>query len=141
MHDPSFLLYRVPIVKLEIWHDEPGGKDAFSVCGWPRRGIKRLRYLLRHSRHLSLRWWPYMSVKRWIVDRCDGCGHRFLWRQGRFSYISTDKVWHEACMSLRSVRSQLNDITDYVRGTADSNARWRVEYRLEGLDEKEKADV
>ena len=32
---------------------------------------------------------------------------------------------------------QLDDITRYVRGKADSNARWRVEYRLKGLDEAE----
>jgi len=38
-------------------------------------------------------------------------------------------------MSLRHVRSQLDDITAYVRAEADSDARWRVEYRLKNLDE------
>jgi len=38
------------------------------------------------------------------------------------------------CMSLRHVRSQLEDLTGYVHGTADDNARWRAEYRLKGLD-------
>lgn len=46
-------------------------------------------------------------------------------------------MWHGLCMSLRHVRGQLDDVTGYLRGTADADARWRVEYRLKGLDEAE----
>lgn len=134
MHDPLLLLYG-RVVGLDIWHHEPGGHDATTVCGWPPNGgPARLAWTIRHARHLHLRWWPYLNVKRWIVQRCDGCGHRFRWKEARFSYQSTDKVWHDPCMSLRHVRSQLDDLTGYVRGTADDNARWRAEYRLKGLD-------
>lgn len=138
MRDSSFLLIDARPLRLDVWHDEPDGHDAFQVCGRPPcRPASRLAWAFRHRQHLHYRWWPYLHVRRWIVDRCAGCGHRFRWREARYSYESTDKVWHRACMSLREVRSQLDDITAYVRAEADSNARWRVEYRLKHLDAKE----
>ena len=135
MHDPMVLVFDVPLVDLDIWHVEPGGHDSGEVCGHlPMRPVRRTWWMVRHVRHLRLRWWPYLKVTRWLVDRCDGCGQRFHWRDARHSYQSTDKVWHDPCMSLRHVRSQLDDLTDYVRAEADDNARWRVEYRLKYLD-------
>jgi hypothetical protein len=138
MHDPSFLLYDIRGLKLDVWHDEPGGRDAHEVCGHPpNRGLGRLAWTLRHARHLHFRWWRYLNVKRWIVDRCDGCGRRFGYREARYSYPSSERaVWHDPCMSLRHVRSQLDDLTGYVLATADSNARWRAAYRLEKLEQK-----
>jgi hypothetical protein len=137
MHDPSFLAFDVRLIHLDVWHDEPGGHDSGEICGHaPMRTGARLLWTLRHARHLHFRFWPYLNIRRWITDRCDGCGRRFLWMDARHSYQSTDKVWHDVCMSLRHVRGQLDDLTSYVRGTADSNARWRVEYRLKGLDEE-----
>jgi hypothetical protein len=138
MHDPMVLIVEIRAIRLDVWHVEPGGHDAWQVCGHAPRGASRLAWLLRHRRHLRPRWWPYLNVKRWIVDRCDGCGQRFRWREARYSYQSTDKVWHDPCMSLRYVRGQLADITGYVRGTADWDTRWRVEYRLKGLDRAER---
>lgn len=140
MHDPSFLAYGSRLI--DIWHDEPGGHDAFTVCGRPPRGgAARFRWTIRHVRHLRIRLWPYLKVRRWIVDRCAECGRRFLWRDARHGYQPSNAVYHDACMSLRHVRGQLNDITGYVRGTADSNARWRVECRLKNLDPEEKPGV
>jgi hypothetical protein len=140
MHDPTFLAYDVRPIRLDIWHDEPGGHDAHTVCGHPpRRGVARLWWTIRHARHLRLRWWPYLKVYRWITDRCGECGRRFLWSDARHGYQSSDAVYHDQCMSLRHVRSQLADITGYLRGTADANARWRVEHRLKGLDDRDKA--
>jgi hypothetical protein len=140
MHDPSFLALEIRPIRLDIWHDEPGGHDAFTVCGRPPQGaVANLWWTIRHARHLHYRFWPYLKIRRWIKDRCAGCGRRFLWRDSRHSYQGTDQVWHDPCMSLRHVRSQLDDITGYVRGTADWNMRWRVEYRLKGLDTKEDA--
>lgn len=136
MHDPMVLVFDVRLVKLDIWHVEPGGHDYGEVCGrLPyRRPVARALWALRHVRHLKLNWWPYLNVKRWIVDRCDHCGKRFRWREARFSYQSTDKVWHDPCMSLRHVRGQLDDLTGLVLGTADPDARWRADYRLKGIE-------
>ncbi len=135
MHDPSFLAIEVRPIRLDVWHDEPGGHDAFTVCGHPPQdGLPRLAWTVRHARHLHYRWWPYLLVHRWIFDRCADCGRRFLWRDARHSYQGSDQVWHDVCMSLRHVRGQLDDITAYVRAEADANARWRVEYRLKSLE-------
>lgn len=135
MHDPSVLLFHVKPLNLDIWHDEPRGHDSGEVCGHHPMPIPaRVLWTVRHVRHLHYRFWPYLNVKRWIVERCDGCGQRFRWKEARFSYQSTDKVWHDPCMSLRHVRGQLDDMTAYLQGEANDNARWRVEYRLENLD-------
>jgi hypothetical protein len=142
MHDPTFLAFDIRPFRLDVWHDEPGGRDAFTVCGRPpQRGTARLLWTIRHTRHLHFRWWPYLNIRRWVVDRCADCGRRFLRRDARHSYQSSDAVYHDVCMSLRHVRGQLDDITGYLRGTADSNARWRVEYRLKGLDDKAVSDT
>lgn len=140
MHDPMFLLFDVRLISLDVWHVEPGGHDAWEVCGRTPRGVRRYGWAVRHFRHLRLRWWPYLNVKRWIVDRCDHCKHRFRWREARHSYQSTDKVWHDPCMSLRHVRGQLDDLTGLVLGTADSNARWRADYRLKQLERADLAE-
>lgn len=138
MHDPSFLLFDIRRIRLDIWHDEPGGKDTHEVCGHPPRpGVARLWWGIGHARHLHFRFWPYLNIHRWIRDRCDHCGRRFLWRDARHSYQSTDKVWHDVCMSLRHVRGQLNDLTAHVRGTGDWNTNWRAKYRLENLAKAE----
>lgn len=134
MHDPSFLALDMRMIRLDVWHDEPGGADAFTVCGRPpQRGIARLRWTVQHAPHLHYRFWPYLKVRRWIRDRCEGCGRRFLWKDSRHSYQSTDKVWHGPCMSLRHVRGQLDDLTAHVLGSADWDTSWRAKYRLEGL--------
>lgn len=140
MHDPTVLIFAVRPINLDVWHDEPGGHDSGEVCGHAPHGAARLVWALRHGRHLHYRWWPWLNVRRWIVDRCAGCGKRFRWREARCSYQGTSKVWHDTCMSLLHVRGQLDDITAYVRAEADDNARWRVEYRLKHLDAAEETD-
>ena len=140
MHDPSVLIFDIRPLRLDVWHDEPDGRDAFEVCGHAPHGVGRIAWTLRHRRHLHYRWWPYLRIQRWITHRCADCGQRFRWKEGRFSYQGTDEVWHDVCMTLRGVRSQLDDITAYVRAEADSNARWRVEHRLKNLDQAATGD-
>jgi hypothetical protein len=134
MHDPMTLLFDVRLIRLDIWHDEPGGHDAGSVCGNPPMTFwGEVLWAARHVRHLHYRWWPYLKVRRWIRDRCADCGRRFLWRDSRTGYMGSDAVYHDVCMSLRSVRSQLDDLTAHVQGTDDWNTNWRAKYRLERL--------
>jgi hypothetical protein len=137
MHDPSVLVFDVPLLRLDVWHDEPNGADSGTVCKghrssdltWPN-----VRWAWTHRSHLHYRWWPYLRVNRWLTDHCVECGRRFFWKDERHGYMSGDRPYHRQCMSLRHVRSERDDLTGYVRGTADWNARWRVEYRLK-LDE------
>ncbi|HEX5771799.1 MAG TPA: hypothetical protein VFY11_12610 [Nocardioidaceae bacterium] len=138
MHDPSTLLFGIQPIRLDIWHDEPDGHDSGTVCGHPPMATAALIWwTIRHARHLHYRFWPYLKIRRWIKDRCAECGRGFLWKDSRHGYMGSDEVFHSPCMSLRSVRSDLNDITGYLRGTADWDMRWRVEYRLKWIDEKE----
>lgn len=142
MHDPSHLVFDIRwLGHLDVWHDEPGGADAGTVCGWSpdedRPLGQRVRWAVRHFRHLHFRWWPYLKVRRWIVDHCAECGRRFLWKDSRTGYMGSDAVYHDTCMSLRMVRGMLDDLTAYHRGTTDSNVRWRAMYRLKKLDGSE----
>src|SRR5262245_26678620 len=135
MHDPSVLAAEIKWLKLDIWHDEPGGHDSGAICGYPPNDIKVIPWLVRHGRHLHVRWWWYLKPKRWITDRCADCGRRFFWRDARFGYQSSDKKYHEVCMTLRHVRADLDDLTKYVQMDADNNAQFRVERRLDVLSE------
>jgi hypothetical protein len=138
MHDPSTLLFGVRLIRLDIWHDEPDGHDAGTVCGNPpMQTLGTLLWGIRHVRHLHYRFWPYLKVRRWIRDHCDECGRRFLWKDSRHGYMGSDAVYHDQCMSLRAARSNLDDLTAHVRGTADWDTSWRAKYRLDGIAAKE----
>lgn len=121
----------------DVWHSEPGGRDSGTVCGRLPSGsgltVPNVRWAWRHRAHLRVTVLPYRRVKRWLFDRCDGCGKRFFWKQDRFGYQSGDAVYHDACMSLRHVQGQLDDLTAYVQFDADETQRWRVEYRLKSM--------
>ncbi|MEV6633891.1 hypothetical protein AB0M54_24380 [Actinoplanes sp. NPDC051470] len=138
MHDPSTLLFDVRPLRLDIWHDEPDGHDSGTVCGHiPMPVGARLLWAVRHARHLHYRFWPYLKVRRWIKDRCAECGRGFLWKDSRSGYMGSGEVYHSQCMTVRSLRGQLDDLTALVRFQADPNTKWRAEYRLELLAKRE----
>lgn len=93
MHDPSVLLWDNKI--LEVWHEEPGGRDSGSVC--PYRSMRR------HPHHWRVRFMPYVRLRR-RLDRCAMCGRRMN-KATRFGYMGSGKVWHEQCSELASQRS------------------------------------
>lgn len=82
---------------IDVWHQEPNDQDAGKVCGWGRA-----RYW--HVHHYHLRFWPVFNLRRWLFQPCASCGRRFRYRDARFSYMGTDKTWHEECMSLGDQR-------------------------------------
>ena len=122
-----------------VWHVEPKGHDSGTVCkgmGGSDLTWHNVVWAWRHRAHLKINVEPYRRVRRWLFDRCDECGHRFFWKQGRHGYQSSDKVWHDKCMSLRHTRSQLDDAAKALQFTADSTTRWRVERWLSWRDEQ-----
>lgn len=134
------LVFTVPGLRLDIRHREPGDRAPGQGCGRrPKAMAARLAWAARHAGHLRLRWRPAVTLARWIIDRCADCGQRFHCGEARHSYESSDRVWHEPCMTLRHVRSQLDDLTAYVQFTDDRTARWRAERRLQHLDAEGKA--
>lgn len=140
MHDPMVMVFDVPYLRLDVWHDEPKGRDSGTVCkGMDSTDLSwhNVRWAWLHREHLHYRWWPYLKVKRWVVDHCAECGRRFLWRDSRNGYQGGDGTYHSQCMTLRHVRGERDDLTAYVRCTADETTRWRVDYRLKHLDDQD----
>jgi hypothetical protein len=78
MHDPEVLAHRITIpwprqrfglTLVEVWHYEPGGADALTVC---KRG-SRWRW---HVHHWGLTFpWLY-AIRRRLLTRCAWCGGR-----------------------------------------------------------------
>lgn len=124
---------------LEVWHHEPGGRDAHTTCKG-RKGSHltwhNIRWAWTHRKHLNIYSPPWRRVVRWRTDRCAECGKRFRWKgDARFGVgWSGREVLHDKCSSLRHVQSQLADATAVLQFTADENARWRVEQRLKHLE-------
>ena len=114
MHDPMVLLWSVtgwPLSPrsfrawrrhgrfptwLDIWHVEPNGKDSGTVCD-------RSRWAW-HVHNWSVRFIPWRDFRYRFV-RCAECGRRMN-TAARFSYMSTDKVWHDECQTLGHLRSE-----------------------------------
>ena len=62
-----------------------------------------------------------LRVRRWLVDRCEGCGHRFHWaRDGRHSFGNRDgKVWHSPCIALAMWRNKASERLAVIDVMAD----------------------
>ena len=119
---------------MTVWHREPEGHDSGTICkgmGASDLTAANVRWALRHWRHLWLQVHPFERVRRWF-ERCAGCGER-MHSNSRFGYMSSDKVYHDWCMTLLTVRSQMDDLTRTVLGDADDTTAWRANYRLKGL--------
>lgn len=95
-------------------------------------------------------------ARRWQQDRCTLCGHRFAWRQGRFSNGPGTGPQHESCNAARhwrlvaderlTVLDVLTDVWDVTstdvqelvagrlperEATRGRNLGWRVVYDVE----------
>lgn len=130
-----------------IWHHEPKGADSGTVCkGGPGTGLslRALRWGWTHRRHLWVQNVPWQAINRRLWTRCAECGQPFRRKQSVNSHSwngggpgwkkAETNVYHDRCSSLVHVRGQLDDATKVLQGTADSNARWRVDYRLRNLE-------
>lgn len=116
---------------LEVWHDEPGGRDAHTLCKG-QRGSQltwhNVRWAWTHRRHLRLWSPPIRRVASWRKLRCDGCGHRFRWKRDARHALGWNarEVYHGPCASLVTVRSQLDDAYKVLAFEADETTTWRV---------------
>jgi hypothetical protein len=127
MHDPSVLVADIkglPIAPrswrrwrkfkdrpslIEVWHEEPDGRDSGTVCGY--------RAMRWHVHHWRVRVMPIVEQLR-RLERCAHCGRRMN-RATRFGYMGSGKVWHEECSALgqyRSDRRLLLEVIDRLAG-------------------------
>ncbi len=107
-----------------VWHNEPSGHDSGTICKGMRgsdASLHNLAWAARHWRHLSVQVHPYQRVQQWLFARCDECGFRFLWKQSRHGYMNSDKVYHDKCMTVRALRSQLAGRASCVASTSSSD--------------------
>lgn len=118
-----------------IWHHEPDDRDAFTVCKRTWKDGRPSTSWKWHVHHWHVQVHLLGGLRRRLFLRCAECGRPFRRRDAGFGYMGGDGTYHDECMTLRSVRSQLDDLTRFVQGTADDTTRWRVEYRLEALAE------
>lgn len=135
MHDPMVVVFDLT-KHVTVWHHEPNGNDSGSVCKGMRGSNlswHNARWAIRHRRHLSIQIHPYQRVQRWLMDHCSECGRKFRWKDSRHGYMSHEReVWHDECMTLRTLRGAVDDLHAYIDGTADDTQRWRVEYNQRG---------
>ena len=136
MHDPSVLVFSVRSIRLDVWHEEPNGHDSGTICkgmGGSDLTWHNVRWAWRHRDHLHFRFWPYLNVKRWLFDRCDLCGKRFLWKQARHSYMNSDKVWHQFCQAYQVCKAERDEAWQFIAdpGSLSDTARWRVGYAVD----------
>lgn len=70
--------YWPPLVT--IWHREPGGADALSVCRQRWQDKNGQWHLSRgwrwHVRHWHIQFHPAQNFRRWALTRCEWCGGR-----------------------------------------------------------------
>jgi len=71
-------LYWPPLIT--VWHREPGGADALSVCRDRYRDKHGQWKLTRgwrwHVRHWRIQVHPAQNFRRWALTRCAWCGGR-----------------------------------------------------------------
>lgn len=124
---------------MDVWHVEPDDRDSGTVCKGLRGSdltAHNVAWAWKHRSHLKITVILYRDVKRWLYDRCAECGYRFLWKQSRFGYQGSDKVWHDKCMSLGHTRGQLEDAAKALTFTANDTERFRVERWLSWREEQ-----
>lgn len=100
---------------IDVWHREPQGHDALTVCS----RSSRWRW---HIHHWHLRFWPAFNARKWALLRCAECG-----RRGRWGYAWTSNSWHqgnklrhwkvlhEECSSLQWLRRQADQDVELIR--------------------------
>lgn len=106
----------VSVSFVDVWHREPAGRDALTVCS--RRG-GRWRW---HIHHWHIRFWPAFNARKWALLRCDECGrgarwgyawHSTTWEKG--NRVRHWKVLHGECSGLRHLRRQVEQDTELIR--------------------------
>jgi hypothetical protein len=171
VHDPSVVVFDVPrpwpkvrrrnaVGRLfywpsiiTVWHDEPGGRDAGSLCGWPERGRKLPLWLFRHRRHLRVQWRTKQALNRWLYQRCEHCGGKsrrrhpvnvsHQWGSGPQEWgRSKPGLYHGACSANVSLRRDLLEALEALHAMGvsaldlelrgfDPTKAWRVTYNAE----------
>lgn len=127
MHDPEVLAFAIPRPwpkrrkhslgngkrywpsLIDIWHMEPGGADALTVCGKQRWKL--------HVHHWKVQVRPLQKLKRLLFERCELCGRGYSWGYAPTShqwdsdpapwFKITRRSFHSECSALHSARHSM----------------------------------
>lgn len=104
---------------LTVWHVEPRGRDSFEVCehsGWWRW----------HIHHWRIQWHYEQRLRRFLLERCEGCGRRFPWGYAPVSHQWSapksrwrdgivKRAYHHECSALGSLRRTRSHDEETIR--------------------------
>ena len=156
MHDPSILALTVhyPIPRqlkingkrvawrfpalIDVWHDDPNGHDAGTVCHIHDRNAW---WFIKHARHLRFNVIPWRQFKRWKWQRCQACGGK----SRRYHPVNTSINWGGSPQKFRQsapglFHGECSGIVHLKRGLAEANEAIRVlgadaaDLELRGMD-------
>lgn len=117
-----------------IWHNEPGGKDALTVC---RNRITNddgefVRFTTGwrwHIHHWSFQWFFEQRLRRFLFERCKECGRRYPWGYAPVSHSWGEpksrwfkvegRAYHHECSALRSLRASHDELEQLIRELVD----------------------
>lgn len=90
-----------------VWHVEPGGRDAGSVCARSRRSW--------HVHHWKVQVRPIQKLRRFLFERCAECGRGYPYGYAPIGTWGGDKSWHHECSSLGRLRQQVEEDQAIIR--------------------------
>lgn len=97
---------------ITVWHREPNGADALTVCGRDADG-RRIDSWRWHVRHWRIQIHPAQTFRRWLLTRCEWCGGKsrngsrvnvsHSWDGERSPWWRGERgLFHMDCSSVRS---------------------------------------
>lgn len=171
MHDPDVLAFTIPrpwprLAKhhrtgrrrlawpglIDVWHVEPGGKDALTVCGRNPDRSHNDRWKA-HFWHWRIQVWPLQKLKRSLFERCTECGRRYSWGYAPVSngwdepagkwFRVQRRSFHFECFELVSLRRQRGQDEQIIRHLHEGTTplmEWALSYRLNKILESGHAE-
>lgn len=117
---------------ITVWHVEPGGRDAGTVCGAHARW---------HIHHWRIQVLPLQHLRRVLLTRCEECGrkgspnHSHGWYRERSPWWRGEKgLYHRECSALVSLRNGRELDKQLVRGLVEIIRHERGETLVDTLD-------
>lgn len=106
-----------------VWHREPDGRDAFSVC----KHASRWKW---HVHHWHLQIHVVQRFHRWAFERCLECGRRYPWGyapishgwnepRGRWWHVDR-RAYHHECSALGHARQTIAQDEKVIRRLFDA---------------------
>lgn len=101
-----------------IWHMEPGGLDANTVC-------KINSHWRWHIHHWSIQVFAIGNLRKVLFERCLHCGGKYRWNEARVSHNWYEpkskwfkvqrRSYHRGCSDVVHLKNQLSMLEESLR--------------------------